>query len=78
MNRLMLPVEETAHFNRFERLTHVDVRDNRISELDVSAVRTIEYLNCERNAMSSLYLNGTALKNLFAACNCERSTLVAS
>ena len=71
MNRLMLTADEAVHFNVFERLTHVDVRDNRISELDMSAVRTLEYLNCERNAMTSLHVNGTALKNLFAACNCE-------
>jgi len=75
MNRLVLSADETMYFSTFERLTHVDVRDNRVSELDVSAVRTLEYLNCERNAMSSLHVNGTALKNLFAACNCEYSQL---
>jgi len=71
MNRLVLCADETLHFGRLERLTHLDVRDNRVCELDISAVTTLEYLNCERNAMSSLRVNGTALKNLFAACNCE-------
>jgi len=71
MNRLVLTALETNYFSVFERLTHVDVRDNRIGELDVTGVRTLEYLNCERNAMSCLRANGTALKNLFAACNCE-------
>ena len=71
MNQLVLSVDETVNFSMFERLTHVDVRDNRISELDMSSVRTLEYLNCERNAMVSLHVNGTALKNIFAACNCE-------
>ena len=71
MNQLVLSADETVNFSAFERLTHVDVRDNRVNELDISAVRTLEYLNCERNAMSTLYVNGTALKNLFVACNCE-------
>ena len=75
MNRLVLTALETNYFSVFERLTHVDVRDNRIGELDVTAVRTLEYLNCERNAMSTLRASGTALKNLFAACNCEQPPL---
>jgi len=72
MNRLVFSADETVNFSVFDRLTHVDVRDNRVSELDMSVVRTLEYLNCERNAMASLHINGTALKNLFVACNCER------
>ena len=72
MNRLVFSADETVNFSVFDRLTHVDVRDNRVGELDMSVVRTLEYLNCERNAMASLHVNGTALKNLFVACNCER------
>jgi len=75
MNRLVLTAHETRYLSVFERLTHVDVRDNRVGELDMTPVSTLEYLNCERNAMSTLRANGTALKNLFAAANCERAPL---
>lgn len=70
MNGLMLPIAETMHFSMLDRLTHLDVRDNRISDLDVTAIRTLEYLNCERNAMGTLLVNGSGLRNLFASCNC--------
>jgi len=70
LNRLVLPLAETMQFSLLERLTHLDVRDNRIADLDVTAVRTLEYLNCERNAMGSLLVNGSSLRNLFASCNC--------
>jgi len=76
MNQLATVVDDAVNFNVLERLTHVDVRDNRISELDISAVCTLEYLNCERNAMASLRANGTALKNLFASCNCEYRIII--
>jgi PH domain/leucine-rich repeat-containing protein phosphatase len=40
-----------------------------VPELDIRPLRTLEYLNVERNGMTSLQLNGIALKNLFAAYN---------
>ena len=56
-------------FTALEHLTHLDIRDNDITELDIRAIRTIEYLNVERNSMVSLQVNGMQLKNLFAAQN---------
>ncbi|KAJ8302491.1 hypothetical protein KUTeg_018887 [Tegillarca granosa] len=50
-------------------LTHLDVRDNSVTDLDVRALKALEYLNCERNNMHSLQVNGMSLKNLFAAHN---------
>ena len=52
-----------------EHLTHLDIRDNQIGELDLRAVRTIEYLNVDRNHITSLHINGMQLKNLFASHN---------
>ena len=71
MNDLTLPPSEVARFTALEHLTHLDIRDNRIDELDIRVVKTLEYLNCERNAMYSLQVNGTALKNLLVAHNCK-------
>jgi len=71
MNELTLPTTDTLKFGVLERLTHLDVRDNHISELDLHVLRTLEYLNCERNSMVSLHLNGTSLRSLAAARNRE-------
>ena len=60
---------ETLKLTALEHLSHLDVRDNNIGELDIRPLRTLEYLNVERNAMTSLQLNGMALKNLFAGYN---------
>ena len=38
-------------------------------DLDIRAIRCLEYLNCERNGMKSLQVNGASLKNLFASHN---------
>jgi len=71
MNQLVLPNTETMKFSILEHLTHLDIRDNRVTELDLRSLKSLEYLSCERNTMLSLQLNGTSLKNLFASCNCE-------
>ena len=70
MNQLSLPATETSRFTSFEHLTHMDLRNNVIEELDVRGVRTVEYLNVENNLITSLMVNGAQLKNLFAANNC--------
>jgi len=71
LNHLVLPTTETMKFTILEHLTHLDIRDNQVAELDIRAIKTLEFLNCERNAMASLQLNGTALKFLFAGSNCK-------
>jgi len=71
LNELTLPTTDTPKFVVLERLTHLDVRDNRIGELDIRVLRSLEHLNCERNSMVSLRLNGTSLRGLFAAENRE-------
>jgi len=71
MNELTLPTTDTLKFAVLERLTHLDVRDNHIGELDLHVLRSLEYLNCERNSMVSLHLSGTSLRSLSAARNRE-------
>ncbi|XP_061163217.1 PH domain leucine-rich repeat-containing protein phosphatase 2-like isoform X1 [Saccostrea echinata] len=69
MNSLSLLPSETAKFHFLELVTHLDVRDNHIKDLDVRSLKSLEYLNCERNTMQSLQVNGSSLKNLYAADN---------
>jgi len=71
LNELTLPSVDTLKFAVLEHLTHLDVRDNRIGELDLHVLRSLEYLNCERNSVVSLHLNGTSLRILAAANNRE-------
>lgn len=75
MNSLSLLPSETAKFHFLELVTHLDVRDNQIKDLDVRSLRSLEYLNCERNAMQSLQVNGSSLKNLYAADNGKSSSM---
>jgi len=76
LNELTLPTIDTLKFAVLEHLTHLDVRDNRISELDLHVLRTLEHLNCERNCVVSLHLNGTSLRILAAASNREFSCII--
>ena len=69
MNRLTLPPSQTSRFSALEHLTHLDLRDNCVRDLDVRCVKTLEYANVERNEMTSLQLNGAQLKNVFASHN---------
>ncbi|KAL6108454.1 phlpp1 [Pungitius sinensis] len=55
-----------------EQLVHIvqmDLRDTGLQELDVTALRRLELLRCDRNTLSLLRVNGHALKSLHAAHN---------
>ena len=69
MNSLALLPSEMAKFHLLELVTHLDVRDNKISDLDVRALRALEYLNCERNNIHTLQVHGAAIKTLVASNN---------
>ncbi|XP_052816622.1 PH domain leucine-rich repeat-containing protein phosphatase 2-like isoform X2 [Mya arenaria] len=69
MNRLTLTPSEMAKFHLLELVTHLDVRDNAITELDVRPLRNLEYLNCERNNIHNLQVSGCAIKTVFAMKN---------
>ena len=74
MNKLTLAPSETMKFTVLEHLTHLDVRDNMVDDLDIRSVRTLEYLNCERNQMTNLQIHGAQLKTLHAAYNSKSET----
>ena len=69
MNNLSLPASETVQMAIMEQLTHLDLRMNNIIELDLRNVKSLEYLNVERNDLHTLQLNGTQLKTVFASHN---------
>ncbi|ESO82713.1 hypothetical protein LOTGIDRAFT_155730 [Lottia gigantea] len=69
MNKLKVSTVDMTKFYLLQHITHLDIRDNLIEELDIRAIRALEYLNCERNKLTSLQLNGSALKNLYASHN---------
>lgn len=69
MNKLQLLPTETARFQSLDHVTHLDIRDNEIIDLDIRAIRALEYLNCERNMIRSLQINGSSLKNIFVSHN---------
>uniref|UniRef100_A0A4W3JFZ0 PH domain leucine-rich repeat-containing protein phosphatase 2 n=2 Tax=Callorhinchus milii TaxID=7868 RepID=A0A4W3JFZ0_CALMI len=55
-----------------EAINHVtclDLRDNLLTELDLSVVGGIEQLHCERNNLTTLTLSGFSLRALYAGSN---------
>lgn len=50
-------------------MTHLDVRDNQLAELDLSTLGSLEQLHCERNRLQELTLSGFSLRALYASHN---------
>lgn len=50
-------------------VTQLDVRDNRLTELDASVFPRLEVLHCERNRIGSLKAKGCLLKGIYASNN---------
>lgn len=69
MNSLTLAATETLHMSVLEQLTHLDIRLNNVTELDLRSLRCLEYLNVERNRLHTLHLNGDHIKTVFSAHN---------
>ncbi|KAK6186255.1 hypothetical protein SNE40_008326 [Patella caerulea] len=69
LNKLQISSVEMSQFQFLQHITHLDVRDNKIEDLDIRAIRSLEYLNCERNKIKTLQINGSSLKSLFASHN---------
>lgn len=56
-------------------VTQLDVRDNRLTELDASVFPRLEVLHCERNRLTSLKAKGCLLKGIYASGNGASGTL---
>ncbi|XP_075045238.1 PH domain leucine-rich repeat-containing protein phosphatase 2 [Mixophyes fleayi] len=50
-------------------VTHLDVRDNQLVELDLSCLGTLEQLHCERNQLKELKLCAFSLRAVYANSN---------
>lgn len=50
-------------------VTQLDVRDNRLTDLDASVFPRLEVLHCERNRVVGLKAKGCLLKGIYASNN---------
>lgn len=52
-----------------QHITQLDLRDNKLRELDAMIFNNIEVLHCERNQLATLNVCGYFLKALYASSN---------
>lgn len=52
-------------------VTQLDLRDNKLGDLDAMVFNNIEVLHCERNQLVTLSICGYVLKALYASSNGE-------
>lgn len=71
MNHLKTMVIEHLEGNKY--ITHMDLRDNQLTDLDLSSFCSLEQLHCERNQLRELTLSGFSLRTLYANSNSEFS-----
>ncbi|XP_029420291.1 PH domain leucine-rich repeat-containing protein phosphatase 2 isoform X3 [Nannospalax galili] len=67
MNHLKTMVTENLEGNK--HITHMDLRDNQLTDLDLSSLCNLEQLHCERNYLRELTLSGFSLRTLYANWN---------
>ncbi|XP_069312466.1 PH domain leucine-rich repeat-containing protein phosphatase 2 isoform X2 [Eulemur rufifrons] len=67
MNHLKMVVIENLEGNKY--ITHMDLRDNQLTDLDLSSLCGLEQLHCERNQLRELTLSGFSLRTLYASTN---------
>uniref|UniRef100_F7GGC0 PH domain leucine-rich repeat-containing protein phosphatase 2 n=1 Tax=Callithrix jacchus TaxID=9483 RepID=F7GGC0_CALJA len=67
MNHLKTMVVENLEGNK--SITHLDLRDNQLTDLDLSSLCSLEQLHCERNQLRELTLSGFSLRTLYASSN---------
>lgn len=61
-----------------KQLTQLDVRDNRLSALDLSSAVSLESLHCQRNQLGALTLSGFTLRTIHASNNRESHRMARS
>ncbi|XP_037538117.1 PH domain leucine-rich repeat protein phosphatase 1 [Nematolebias whitei] len=67
LNKISVMVPDEPELLR--HVTQLDVRDNRLMELDASVFPRLEILHCERNRITSLKVKGCLLKGIYASNN---------
>ncbi|KFQ28058.1 PH domain leucine-rich repeat-containing protein phosphatase 2, partial [Mesitornis unicolor] len=68
LNNLKRAAADTLEGNK--SVTYMDLRDNRMTDLDLSSLGSLEQLHCERNKLKELTLSGFSLRALYANNNC--------
>uniref|UniRef100_A0A672YMC2 protein-serine/threonine phosphatase n=1 Tax=Sphaeramia orbicularis TaxID=375764 RepID=A0A672YMC2_9TELE len=67
LNKISIMVPDEPDLLR--HVTHLDVRDNRLKDLDASVFPRLEVFHCERNCIESLKAKGCLLKGIYASNN---------
>ncbi|XP_074438653.1 PH domain leucine-rich repeat-containing protein phosphatase 2 isoform X2 [Larus michahellis] len=68
LNNLKRTAADTLEGNK--SVTYMDLRDNQMTDLDLSSLGSLEQLHCERNKLKELTLSGFSLRALYANSNC--------
>uniref|UniRef100_H9GIC3 protein-serine/threonine phosphatase n=1 Tax=Anolis carolinensis TaxID=28377 RepID=H9GIC3_ANOCA len=67
LNVIRRLVTDKADF--LHHVTQLDLRDNKLGELDATIFNNVEILHCERNQLVTLKISGYLLKALYATAN---------
>ncbi|KAF7245255.1 PH domain leucine-rich repeat-containing protein phosphatase 1 [Varanus komodoensis] len=67
LNVIRRLVADEANF--LHHVTQLDLRDNKLGELDATIFNNAEILHCERNQLVTLKISGYLLKALYASSN---------
>uniref|UniRef100_A0A8C9TSE7 protein-serine/threonine phosphatase n=1 Tax=Scleropages formosus TaxID=113540 RepID=A0A8C9TSE7_SCLFO len=67
LNKICKVIPDEPDF--LQHMTHLDLRDNQLLELDASALPHLEVLRCDRNHLHALKICGSHLKILHASAN---------
>ncbi|KAJ6654689.1 hypothetical protein lerEdw1_006649 [Lerista edwardsae] len=67
LNIIRRLVADDADF--LHHVTQLDLRDNKLGDLDATVFNNVEILHCERNQLVSLKISGYLLKALYATSN---------
>uniref|UniRef100_A0A8B9GAJ4 PH domain and leucine rich repeat protein phosphatase 2 n=1 Tax=Amazona collaria TaxID=241587 RepID=A0A8B9GAJ4_9PSIT len=67
LNNLKRAAADTLEGNK--SVTYMDLRDNQMTDLDLSSLGSLEQLHCERNKLKELTLSGFCLRALYANSN---------
>lgn len=52
-----------------QHVTQLDLRDNKLGDLNAAVFSSLEVLHCERNQLVTLNVSGSSLKALYATSN---------
>ncbi|KAJ8400489.1 hypothetical protein AAFF_G00396130 [Aldrovandia affinis] len=60
---------QTDGLEPLRQVTHLDLRDNHLTSLDLSSACSLETLHCQRNQLEVLTLSGFTLRAIYASNN---------